>query len=63
MSEDQVVGESLNHEGGSNGDRQLAGSDDANQQNMVSVSQLQQLEERDPRLGGAPIYEQEARAR
>ena len=30
----------------------------------VSVSQLQQQQiERDPRLGGPPIYEQEARAR
>ena len=42
--------------------QQQANDNAADNPGTVSVSQLQQME-RDPRFGGAPIYEQEARAR
>ena len=76
MDQDQVADGSVNQDAGSQQERaQEAIQEEANQQQMdegmngeskqpatVSVSQLQQVE-RDPRFGGAPIYEQEARAR
>ena len=62
--EEEVSQQEQPYEGSQEEDRQQQFDESQKQPMTVSVSQLQQQQlERDPRMGGPPLYEQEARIR